>query len=100
MANELAAPVGLMRLVALARGRLERSQSLLLGSSKISGEADSISRAQLPSRGVSAYEKLVWFSVGLCEASDHKCGNLREDARENVGARNFVLDVSNRLLAS
>jgi hypothetical protein len=29
-----------------------------------------------------------------------QCGNLREDARENVGAQNFVLDIWDYLLAS
>jgi hypothetical protein len=29
-----------------------------------------------------------------------QCGNLRENARENVGAQNFVLDIWDYLLAS
>ena len=41
-----------------------------------------ISRAQLLGRGVSAYEKLVWFSVGLCEASyDNAATSLKMRGR-------------------
>jgi hypothetical protein len=36
----------------------------------------------------------------VARSKRRQCGNLREDARENVGAQNFVLDMWNYLLAS
>ena len=49
---------------------------------------------------VSQYTRKLFGFQQIVRSKLRQCGNLREDARENVGAQTFVLDTWNYLLAS